>query len=201
MKRMMKKIISFILLVTMVCGMGVSAYASEQAYTDSLEKEKEAMLEDVKRQLLEQDAMRFYPVYEQLISDMLTPVTRATKDSKAYLPDGGVIYYANYLNTGVEMMNTYYSDEAYDALINGDPMPGAFSDLVAALTVGLVSQSVAALLAVQAFLTTAEKKRIKDAGGAYLSVTKDHEGYARAILAWKGHPYVTYTSGAKVTKF
>ncbi len=181
--------------------MSVSAYASEQAYASNLEQEKNEMLEDVKEQLVAQDAMRFYPVYEQMINDMFTPVTRATNDSKAYFPNGGTIYYANYLNTGVEMMNTYYSDEAYDALINGDPMPGAFVDLVGNLTVALASKSVAALIGVYGFLSTAEMKRIKNAGGAYLCVTEDHEGYARAILAWKNHPYANYTSGAKVNRF
>lgn len=133
-----------------------------------------------------------------MIEDMVAPATRASQTS---LPNGGTIYYKNYVNTGVEMLNTYYSDEAYNALINGDPVPNAFVDMVAALTVGLASKAVGAFMAVHSFLTIAEKQRIKDAGGVYLCVTQDKEGYAQAILAWRGHPYVTYESGAVITKF
>lgn len=190
-----------VVLVTMICGISVSAYAAEQSYAYQLEEEKAEMLEDVKEQLIAQDAIRFYPIYEKMINDMYTPVTRATKDLKAYFPNGGTIYYANYLNTGVEMMNTYYSDEAYNALINRDSTPSAFVELVAKLTVRLASKSASSLMTAYKILTKLEMNRIKEAGGAYLCVTEDHEGYASAILAWRGHPYATYSSGATVNKF
>lgn len=63
MKKTAKKIVSLIMLVTMVWGSGVSAYAAEQSYESQMEQEKVAMLEDVKQQLIAQDGMRFYPIY------------------------------------------------------------------------------------------------------------------------------------------
>ncbi len=158
MKKTAKKIVSLVMLVTMVWGSGVSAYAAEQSYESQMEQEKVAMLEDVKQQLIAQDGMRFYPIYEKMIEDMFAPATRASQTS---LPNGGTIYYKNYVNTGVEMLNTYYSDEAYNALINGDPVPNAFVDMVAALTVGLASKAVGALMAVHSFLTIAENRELK----------------------------------------
>lgn len=205
----MKKIVALVLSLITALSCAIPIFGAT-----SVDLEKKKMLESVERQLIAQDAERFLPIYEQYLDLMYSPQTgmyslqtRSGAPYETTLSDGGIIYYENFLGTGVEMCNTYLSDElyndAYEALEPSERALGLVESVGYAVGFAALFESyvVGGVFAAYDYIGTQNDMDILRAGAAYNCVARDYEGYAQVTLPWENSPKASYYDGADVEWF
>jgi len=111
--------------------------ATTGIYSISDPGDNEKVLLDIKRQLIEQNAMEHYYIYKKMIDDRFllqgksyvdsknnrleynTLSTTATVTGTYSFPYGGSVYYSNYLSTGCEVKQTYLDRYATSKAMDG----------------------------------------------------------------------------------
>lgn len=200
----MKKITALFLSLMIALSCSIPIFG---ATTEELEKKE--MLELIEKQLIEQDAERFLPVYEQYLDLMYSNQNESTRSGPYERPfrTGGIIYYENFLNTKVEMCNTYLSEEMFnEAYSNPEPSDyalGIVNDVVISLGFLKLTSSyiITGFYAAYAYIFNENDKAIIRAGAAYNSVTQDSQGRAQVTLPWNNFPNASYYSGATIRPF
>lgn len=206
----MKKIIALVLSLITTFSCAIPIFGAT-----SVEIEKKEMLESIERQLIAQDAERFLPIYEQYLDLAYSTQTemysiQATKSGAPYettFSNGGMIYYEDFLDTGVEMCNTYLSNKMYKAAYASPTPSNYFKGLVndVAVAIGLTKATkslvIGGFYATFAYIYNENDKEILRAGAAYSCVTRDNEGYAQITLPWKNSPKASYYAGAEIEWF
>lgn len=201
MKNSMKKLISFmILLSVLVLNL---TYISNINYAKDNNKKthKEIALDIAKKQLEEQNAERFLPLVEKEIEQMYGSVGM-NRDTTGYFPNGGAVKYKQkYTVPSLTVCKVFFSNEAYNIIINGNPLPKYIIDNIGSVVVGIFGFSVSVVGAICSFGSGWNDYNIKQAGGALKFYAEDANGSTNILLPWWDHPYGTYQSDAEVKKF
>ncbi|ABR50748.1 hypothetical protein Amet_4680 [Alkaliphilus metalliredigens QYMF] len=112
MKKSLNKVIGITLafiMVFLIAPTSVFAYddiSSFEIEQSQLVKTRNNILSQVREQLIEQGAIDHYHLYEKMIDTQLginNEEITISSGSSVRLPNGGAVYYSNYLNTGTEV--------------------------------------------------------------------------------------------------
>lgn len=195
-----KKIISLILLLSVFTTINLR-YTSVNSFAKEEKSHKEIALEMAKKQLKEQKADRFLPLIEKEIEEMYGNIGRF-KDTTGYFPNGGAVSYVqSYTVPRLTVCKVFFSDEAYEEIINGNSVPDSFEDYIENAIVkkfGLAAQIVFDICSIG---SDYNNSNIQEAGGVLKFYAEDANGSTNILLPWWDHPYATYPDDADVEQF
>lgn len=221
---MKKAIFIFTLVISIFM---TQVFASNHFYEiqeNELENSKEETLKDVKKQLEEQDATRFYWIYEDLIDKEYSRnlsyeesfgKSTLRRQSYRYLSfsNGGAVYYKNYLGGGAELTLTLLDKNATSRYLYGnDKLEQSINLLsrgIAVRTLALLKKtSVASVLlpysiyhiigSHQAEILKGEVSR--GSGCVVISYSEDNDGSAKVVMHWNDYPYQYVYDGAEIVR-
>lgn len=199
MKKLTKKIISLMLLTSLLF-INVT-YITTNSFAKEEKSHKEIALEIAKRQIKEQNAERFLPLVEKEIEKMYNN-SFMNKDTTGYFPNGGAVkYIQSYTVPRLTVCKVFFSDEAYDEIINGNPIPNSFINNTSGAIVGSFGFLQSVLWAICYIGNDWNDYNIKNAGGALKFYAEDANGSTNILLPWWNHPYADYQDDAEVYRF
>ncbi len=195
-----KKIISLILLLSVFTTINLR-YTSVNSFAKEEKSHKEIALEMAKKQLKEQKADRFLPLIEKEIEEMYGNIGRF-KDTTGYFPNGGAVSYVqSYTVPRLTVCKVFFSDEAYEEIINGNPIPDSFSNNIGSVLIGKLGLRESIVWAICSIGNDYNNYNIKEAGGVLKFYAEDANGSTNILLPWWDHPYATYPDDADVEIF
>lgn len=221
---MKKAIFIFTLVISIFM---TQVFASNHFYEiqeNELENSKEETLKDIKKQLEEQNATRFYWIYEDLIDKKYSRNLSCeesfgksilTRQSYRYLSfsNGGVVYYKNYLGRGAELTLTLLDKDATARYLYGKDkleqsikwLSGGIS--LRAITLLKKTSFASALLPytiyhiIGSYQTEILKGEVsRGSGCVVISYSEDNDGSAKVILHWGDYPYQYVYDGAEIVR-
>lgn len=201
MKNLVKKTISFLILLSVLV-LNLT-YISNVNYTHDNDRKthKEIALEIAKKQLKEQKAERFLPLIEKEIEQMYGNVGM-NRDTTGYFPNGGVVKYKQeYTVPSVTVCKVFFSNETYNSIINGNPLPGYIVGAVGSVIIDVFGWTANIANAICSIGSGWNDYNIKQAGGALKFYAEDANGSTNILLPWWDHPFSTYPSNAYVRSF
>ena len=196
----------------------------DEIQENELENSKEEILKDIKKQLEEQNATRFYWIYEDLIDKEYSrnlssegSFGKSTLIRLSYrhlsFSDGGVVYYKNYLGREAELTLTLLDKEATARYLYGE---NSLEQSITYLSAGISTRALAllkktsfasALLPYNIYYMIGkyQVERLKGevvmgSGCVIISYSEDKNGSAKVILHWKDYPYQHVYDGAEIVR-
>lgn len=199
----MRKLKSLVLLVCCFCLLtGFSPlYDSDDISQSNQQKMFENDLRLIENQLREQGMLSHLPVYKLMLENMYQFSTKpAVKSystnevaSSVYMPNGGSIYYSNYLRTGVEVSQVYLNRTDTNKYIDGTITQNVIKDLIGKIPFISTISSYMKIYNSMVF-----KEVRNGTGRLYIMKSSSLDGSATVIYHWHNAPYAQYYSGARI---
>ena len=207
---MKKALLSLFTLVLLLNTSPTTLLAEEDNFENiSLRKESftyQMALESVVEQLTEQDALRLLPIYIDILkkdfenTSLLDTTLSSTQSSfTAYFPNGGNIFYSNYMGYGAEVNQVYLSKSETSDHFNGTVLTSRINFIFSLPFEFPYKKLVSVLLAANTYYTQSFRRTV-DNGTGRIKIVHSADKYdsASVTLHWSSAPYAPYTSGARV---
>lgn len=188
----MKKLISMILVVSMILCTSVSAYAASD--TDSIDA---VTKRGIQEQLEEQNALEKLDIHEYIYrttNPSLVPYGYDDEYTNIYAPYGGVMEYKTRLNRrDVNVANSYLDRDNTLYFVLGQQELGVGDVLLAIVGyIPLVGPLASMVSNAKATINSANATSIKNAGGyAQITMTQYvNDGTTTTVSGWTRYPYM-----------
>lgn len=208
----MKKLISMILVVSMILCMSVTAFATNNTIQeDTIEVEISSVSaygvsdidsidavtkRGIQEQLEEQNALEMLDIHEYIYrttNPSLVPYGSDDEYTNVYAPYGGMMEYQTRISGGkVNIANTYLdrNNTLYFVLEQQEMGVG---DILLSIVgyIPLVGPLASTIANAKAIVNSAAATSIKNAGGyAQITVTEYNDGITTSVGGWTRHPYM-----------
>lgn len=206
----MKKAICFLIIFSFIIfNLQKVTHAEERDLReiDKVISLKEEAINFVKKQLVDQKAENLLPIYEQIIDEDFEYISRQLQtksynlrnsgDKHINMPNGGAVYYKQYLNTHVETVIVYMNkEETFNYLFNKSTSEN-FNNAILSFLMSNVRSPLTYILGFISSIDGFIKDEIKRIGYSKVIHTKGRDGEATIILPWYDYSDVLISDGAK----
>ncbi len=199
MKKIKKYILLVLSLVMLMTASPIQAKNEEDlSYWEDLYKIE---LKSVIAQLEEQDAMAHLPIYKAILDSKYELVQsnfgekngQLQSTYNAYMPNGGSIYYSDYLGYGVEVSQVYLNTADSNKYMNGTLTSSVLNVVIGHLPI------IGTLLSYLNLRNDIVFRNVRNGTGRlYITKSKSLESASTVIFHWSTAPNVTYYSGARI---